>query len=355
MTIPIQNVYFLLAYAWGAIEESNLIDVDTDDFKTHPELLAGVLESGVTHLLKQGLDRSYIEEELDTAIPRGKIDLTQTLKRSLLAKGKVQCSVDTLSHNVPQNQVIRATLVALSQTSELNRQQRRRLLELSNELEDVSLITLRRSHFRKVVIHRNNRIYSFLINTCQLIFDCLQPHEDGGTLRFRDFIRDERKMATLFERFVRSFLDREQQSFTVSAPWIKWKNLVASPAAIVHLPRMETDIVLTGSARKIVIDTKFYKSALRKSKRSGPPKVRSDHLYQLYSYLGNIPALPGVELEGILLYPTVSRSIDLEYMFDGRRIRICTVDLADDWRAIRHRLLQMIEANAGQSAPSSHP
>lgn len=343
MTIPLRNIYYLLAYAWGAIEESKLVSVESDDFRTVPELLAGVLESGVTHLLKQGLDRSYIAEELETAVPRGKIDVTHTLKRSLLVKGQVHCTVDTLSQDVLQNQIIRSTLDTLVRMPELRKKQRRRLAVLSREMFDVSSITIRRNDFRKVAIHRNNRVYGFLINTCQLIFDSLQPHEAAGTLRFRDFIRDERKMAILFEKFVRNFFSREQEEFAVSNPTFQWKHLTATQEDLAYMPRMETDIVLTSHDRKIVIDTKYYKSALSPSKRFGRQKVRSEHLYQLYSYLGNVPVTSGVQLEGILLYPTVNKALNLEYLIDGKRIRICTVDLSNDWRSIHTRLLGLTE------------
>ncbi|MFO7891762.1 MAG: restriction endonuclease, partial [bacterium] len=73
---------------------------------------------------------------------------------------------------------------------------------------------------------------------------------------------------------------------------------------------METDISLRSSTRKIIIDTKYYKEALKGNFNT--EKVLSGHLYQLFSYIENQkkPDDPLTQnCEGILLYPTVKRSI----------------------------------------------
>lgn len=343
MNIPIANIYYLLAYAWDSLDEANLISIDLDDFKTNPELLAGVLESGVTHLLKRGLNQSYITHEIESPMPHGKILIDETIKRGLIAKGKLQTAFDNLNHDVLENRIIKATLRDLALVTELNQDHRRRLKKLCESLKDVSEAKLRSVDFRNIVFHRNNRISRFLINTCKLIFDSLQPHEVFGPLCFRDFVRDEQKMPILFERFVRNFYRREQAQYRVSAPWIKWSNLKASKYDIQFLPQMKTDIVLRNESRTIIVDTKYYKYALRSSNRTNKPKVNSQHLYQLFTYLRNIPNNKEHHPEGILIYPTVQTSLDLNYNMNGYRMRICTVNLNEDWRSIKNRLLGLLE------------
>jgi 5-methylcytosine-specific restriction enzyme subunit McrC len=46
--------------------------------------------------------------------------------------------------------------------------------------------------------------------------------------------------------------------------------------------------------------------------------------------------------EGILLYPAVESTLRLSYEMHGHTLRICTIDLAQDWHEIRQELLQLI-------------
>jgi 5-methylcytosine-specific restriction enzyme subunit McrC len=48
------------------------------------------------------------------------------------------------------------------------------------------------------------------------------------------------------------------------------------------------------------------------------------------------------QLEGILLYPTVGKSLDLQYRIQGHSIRVVTVDLDSDWREIHERLIGLL-------------
>ena len=68
-------------------------------------------------------------------------------------------------------------------------------------------------------------------------------------------------------------------------------------------PRCRTDVSLTSSARKLIIECKFTPEATKRHYEAD--KLRSSHLYQIHAYLSN---LPNSELndtcEVILLYPS---------------------------------------------------
>src|SRR5262249_4596209 len=114
------------------------------------------------------------------------------------------------------------------------------------------------------------------------------------------------------------------------------------------LPAMHTDITLRSKSRIIIIDTKFYREALVENK-FGDKKVRSDHLYQLFSYLKNIKSQPGNECsaEGILLYPAVSRSIDLAFNIGGHQLRVRTLRLDRPWQQIHAELCSLLSPCQG--------
>ena len=95
------------------------------------------------------------------------------------------------------------------------------------------------------------------MNVCELIFDTVSLNEETGQYQFVDFVRDEKKMAALFEAFVLNFYKRELQDYHVSAPFIQWDAEALDESSLDYLPRMETDIVLQSNQRTIIIDTKY--------------------------------------------------------------------------------------------------
>jgi 5-methylcytosine-specific restriction endonuclease McrBC regulatory subunit McrC len=57
MKIPIQNIYYLLVYAWDSLEEADLLQIEPEQSTDLLDLFANVLSSGVAHILRRGLDR----------------------------------------------------------------------------------------------------------------------------------------------------------------------------------------------------------------------------------------------------------------------------------------------------------
>jgi 5-methylcytosine-specific restriction enzyme subunit McrC len=342
MKIPVQNIYFLLCYAWDLLQEGQIVDVDREYLETTQDLFARVLESGTTHLIKRGLDRGYITDEVETGSPRGKIDVSATIKRNLLMRSRVHCSVDGLDYNVLHNQILKTTLGRLVRCKNLNKDQRDRLFGLYCRLHEIEEVPLSSQIFGQVVLHRNNRFYKLLLEICRLIHEGRLISEEDGTAQFRDFLRDERAMARLFERFLFSFYRKEQSEYSVSRDRIHWQDVSASPEAMDYLPTMNTDISLDSPDRKIVVDAKYYREVFQSN--YGSDSIHSGNLYQLYAYVSNLAIREDKQraVEGILVYPTVNREVDLEYEIQGCRMRVVTIDLNQHWSEIRTDLKQII-------------
>src|SRR3954452_22384479 len=107
--IPIGNLYYMLCYAWNRLDERDLVDISALPRHDLPNLLARILATGAKRLLRQGIYRSYVAVQEDTRNPRGKIDVTDSLKRGLESRGWLSCSFDELSADVAHNQILRAT------------------------------------------------------------------------------------------------------------------------------------------------------------------------------------------------------------------------------------------------------
>ena len=103
--------------------------------------------------------------------------------------------------------------------------------------------------------------------------------QEAGDRLFRNFTGNDKRMAALFERFVRNFYRLEQRRYRVYAETISWQASAAEPDTLALLPTMLTDTTLESPTRKIILDTKYYASALRQ--RYDQQKLISPHLYQL--------------------------------------------------------------------------
>lgn len=341
MRIPIQNIFYLLSYAWNRLDEAQLVEIDAASDTELLDMFARVLGSGVDHVIRRGLDRGYVLHEESIPGIKGKLLFGSTLAELPRRSGRSHCAFDDLSYDVLPNQILKATMRALLSARELNKDNRAMLADALRRFAWVGDVELSGNLFRRVQLHRNNAFYGFLLDVCALINENLLPGESPGDTKFRDFTRDESKMALLFQQFLRNFLDREQAVYKIQSPQLRWL-ASGSVADISMLPIMQTDIVATNSARKVVIDTKFYGEALQSSQYK--VTVRSDHLYQMFAYLRhmreNTPTSASVE--GVVVYPTVNRALDLQYFLDGHRFSIRTLNLDQDWHGIHSDALALL-------------
>lgn len=344
MKVPIQNIYYLLCYAWDKLEERDVVNVSVSDDTRLADLFAKVLINGATYLFKKGLDRDYIEIEEDTRSLRGKILLSPSIKRNLFRQSMARCCFDELSYDVLHNRILKATFRTLLRVRELEKGLKEEMGVLYKKFPNVSDITLESRHFGMVRLHRNNYFYDFLLKVCRIIHESVLVDERSGEAKFMDFVRDEGRMASVFEDFVRNFFRKEQDDYKVGREYIKWA--IAQPGSHdVYLPGMETDTSLTArdQARKIVVETKYYKNVFQ-THLGSQQKLISTNLYQLYAYLKNLEANGGVDAdcEGILLYAAADQEVDFRFCLPGHDLRVKTLNLSQDWQGIHEELLSMV-------------
>ncbi len=342
MPIPIENIYYLLCYAWNKLDEKDRVAVTAEDHTKLLDLLAKVLINSTRILLKRGIDRNYIDVTTEFAGVKGKIEMSQTVKSHLLLKQRTICSFDEFSSNILTNQILVATLNRLIRTNGLDTNLRSQIKNLLWRFDEVEPIELKNSIFSRVKLHRNNKFYGFILNVCHLIHENSLLSEKTGDWHFTDFLRDERKMNQLFEAFLRNFYAIEQKEFKVRRENINWQFSSGDNQNLQFLPLMQTDITLENENSKIIIDAKFYKETLKTN--YGKEKINSANLYQIFSYLIN--QQEGDEkthkTAGILLYPTIEQEYDLHFQFQKHPIFIKTVNLNNDWQTIEKRLKYII-------------
>lgn len=340
MDIPIQNIYYLLCYAWDKLPEREVVDVDPTERATLADLFAQVLISGTKHLVKRGFDRGYVLHREWTGRLRGRLGFQEAVKRGMPRTGKFPCEFDELSYDVLHNQILKATMARLARTKGLDADLAAGLVQLCRLLGDVSDMDLTSRHFGRVQLHRNNGFYDFLLKVCELIFRYLLPTEEAGPSQFRDFLRDEHRMAILFENFVRNFY-RHHSQFNVRREDIYWQWMAVDDVSRALLPKMQTDISLTSAERKIIIDCKYTPEATKRHYEAD--KLRSTHLYQIYAYLDNLADGRLTDTaEAMLLYPTVDEPLAASYTRKQRRVSIRMINLNQPWLGIHRDLLALV-------------
>jgi len=343
MQIPIENIYYLLCYAWNMLDEKDKVSIDIDDKTELLDLFAKILINGSKVLLKRGIDRSYIEVIEELAGVKGKLEFSQTIKSGILLKQRTICKFDEFSANILSNRILVTTLFQLVRTKGLDKQLKVEIRNLLSMFSGIEQIEIKSNLFNKIKLNRNNQFYGFLMNVCQIIFENSLPSEDSGQLKFSDFTRDENKMNQLFEAFVRNFYRIEQKKFTiVKKETIKWNFSNTDKVSEYFLPQMETDITLENESEKIIIDAKYYRETMIIN--YDKERIKSANLYQVFSYLLNQEdgTFKTINATGILLYPTIEAEYNLKYKYKQHEILIRTVNLNRNWKEISARLLSIV-------------
>lgn len=340
--IPIENVDFLFCYAWNRFEEAQSIPIGGTPSPDLPNLLGRVLLHGARALLRRGLDRNYrdVAEEIPTV--RGHINLGTSLRLRAKNVRRIACEFDELSNDLLHNQVIKASLKRLARANSIDPKLAHELVLTAQRMAEVSDIWLERSAFARVQLHRNNAYYDLLLKVAELAFDCLLPDPAAGGFAFHNVLRDETKMARVFEDFVRNFYRAEQREFVVAPLTISWDAIEVSTTGPGRLPTMIVDVYLRSAQRRLIIDTKYYAKALQQS-LYGSESFQSANLYQLFSYLKNAavdPAFGGCE--GMLLYPQVGQPLTEIFSIQGHQVTVATVNLDQPWRRVSDALLALL-------------
>ena len=346
--IPVQNLYYLLSYAWDSrLPTSTLENITDSQCPDLAHFFTHILTNRLQPLIRRGLDRSYLVYEELTPQPKGRIDFTASAKRETWHQGKLHCSYDDLSRNILHNKIIKTTLLLLYRKVQLDKKLKHTLHQQLAWFHDVETIHVSPRSFRRIQWHRNNREYEFILHLCELIHASLLPeHHKTGRLKFRRIEENEDLMAGIFERFILAFARRHFPESKPSRPHISWDVEFHSKDAEQFLPRMETDVTLCWPDRKLIIDCKYYKHAFtQRTYENGnvTERFHTNNLYQIFSYLINQSRHKGWEqAEGMLLYPTTTEDFRHDFSLSGYRVQVASINLNQNWQQLEDDLKKLL-------------
>ncbi len=337
--IRIQNVYYMLSYAFQVLNEQGYKQVATEEFENVAELCAAILIKGITSQVKRGLGKEYITQTETLSSLRGKIDISASVNFQTLTKKQLICSFDDFSVNSYMNRIIRSTLELLlhSNISKARKKQIRSLLVFFADVETIDVNAINWS----LQYNRNNQTYRMLISICYLIIKGLLQTTKEGQTKLMDFL-DEQRMCRLYEKFILEFYRKEHPELRASASQIPWD---LDDGYGEMLPVMQSDIMLEKGGKTLVIDAKYY--AHTTQSQYDIHTLHSGNLYQVYTYIKNLDKNKTGNVSGMLLYARTDESVlpNNKYKMGGNDIYVMTLNLDCDFAEIKGQLDSIVEAN----------
>ena len=340
--IPVQNIYYMLSYAFRVLKKTEFSRVSTEQFENIYDMYSSILIKSIETLIKRGMKKGYLHLESPTSIPRGKIMLVESIKQQTIYRNELVCGYDIFSENIVLNQVIKATFLLLL-SKNISKESKKRIKNLLLYFSGVEIINIKTVNW--TLLQKSDDIrWRMIIGICRLVFELHIQSQREGSLDSINF-EDDQQLSRLFEKFVKEYYRIEYPQIQTSSPVIKWK---VDSFEYGMLPDMHTDVVLSKDDDVLVIDTKFYNRVLQN--RFGRNKLRSAHLYQIYSYVKNMNSSSiwnGKNISGMLLYAKTDEGVDIDqsYSIDGNIIYVKTLDLNQRFDLISCQLNQIADTS----------
>ena len=322
--IPVQNIYYMLAYAFQVLNENGYKDIATEQFDNVGELCAAILAKGISVQLKRGLGKEYVSQTEPMSSLRGKIDIAESIKTQSMLRKQLVCTYDDFTVNSYMNRILKSTMELLirSDISKVRKKDLRKLLVFFGDVDSIDVYDIN----WRLQYNRNNQSYRMLISICYLVVKGLLQTNTAGITKLMDFL-DEQRMCRLYEKFILEYYRREHPEVKASASQIPWQ-LDDDFGAM--LPVMQSDIMLSKGSATLIIDAKYYGHTTQS--QYGVNTLHSGNLYQIFTYVKNKDAEYGDQphtVSGMLLYAQTDEVVQPNHVYhmSGNKITVRTLDL----------------------------
>ena len=338
--IPIQNIYYMLSYAFQVLREQEYQNMATEDFDNVAELCSAILVKGMSVQIKRGLGREYIQKTEPMSTLRGRIEMSESIRSRSMLRKQMVCSYDDFSVNSYMNRIIKTTMELLlrSDISKSRKKELRKILVYLSEVESLDVYTIDWNQ----QYNRNNQTYQMLISVCYLVIKGLLQTTSTGSTKMMDYLDDQR-MSHLYEKFILEYYRREFPLLNATDSQIPWG---VDDGVRTMLPIMQSDITLSYGEDTLIIDAKYYSHTTQSYFDSHT--LHSNNLYQIFTYVKNKEVELATQphtVSGMLLYAQTDEAIQPNntYHMSGNKITVRTLDLDQDFASIAHQLNQIAQ------------
>ncbi|MCL2388723.1 MAG: 5-methylcytosine-specific restriction endonuclease system specificity protein McrC [Defluviitaleaceae bacterium] len=363
--IKLQNIYYMLAYAFHVLHEDGYKKIAAEDFQHAEDLLAAILAKGISNQVKRGLGCEYISYVDMTRSLRGKINISATIKTGAIAtqphftndmhctphirleamnsfpafKKQLVCEFDEFSENTYLNQILKTTALILIRSDKVKLTRKKALKKVMLYFVNVDTLRPLEIKWANVKYHSNNATYKMLVNICYLALKGLLPSSQDGVISVPQF--KEEHLHRLFEKFVLEYYRKHYPQYNAKAAKINW---IADDGITDLLPTMKSDITLEHNGKTLIIDTKYYSRTLQSHGLYDSQTIHSRNLYQIFAYVKNKDIHNTGSVSGVLLYAKTNEPITLDntYQMSGNKISVKTLDLDQNFNNIKTQLDRII-------------
>jgi 5-methylcytosine-specific restriction enzyme subunit McrC len=255
------------------------------------ELLIQMFCAELWRVLRQGLVRRYESRSDTLPVLRGRLVVSEQVRRNLARADRLCCAFDEFIENNHLNQAVRAALLVLQRLAR-TQQNQRTISELLFVFQDVETVPPERIRWNQLRPDRMSAGYLPILSMARLFIEGRSPDVVSGNGCGFAVLFD---MNELFERYVgcqaRRVLGRQGVMVHLQGP----RKHLARHADGVPALELRPDIVVSDARGvRLIIDTK-WKRLKEQTSREG---VATADIYQMHAYAKRYGAP-----EVVMLYP----------------------------------------------------
>lgn len=355
--IDVRSVWFLLLYASDLVdrlttaEKEMLLEGERDNDLL--DALAEVLAAQTEKRVRSMLVRGYRSRTEPLTRVRGRIDHLGTARGRLMDSGKILCTFDEQTVDLPRYRYMLVTLRRAARRAE-STAVRRRCLATAQMLErtGVSPIDPTAAEISKEQFGHFDAVDRKLLAVSRLVRQMCAPEHTIGTASLPAIARDEQALRRLFEAAVRGFYRHRltPHGYSVGGASMEWP-VEGDDDAQALMPRLNADVVIRGNVQQTVIECKF---APIFTQRYGKPMIDPAYVRQLYAYARVFGHMFDGHTRAVLLGALVEDSPgrDLDLTLDGIPFSVRQIDLAATPSRIREALSDAVTHDAVEDSPA---
>lgn len=295
-TVVIRNVYYMMAYAFKALDIAEYRWIQTESFDNLLDLLAAILSSGLAAQRRRGFEKDYETREESSQCVVGRIDIRKTASLKMRRHLEAYCIFDEHTENTYKNQILKTTAWHLIRSSGVSLKRKQSLKKSLLAMQDVDALEPARIEWSSLRYHRNNRSYHLLMNVCYMVLHDLLLRDQNGNTKLATVV-DKQVLSRLYEKFILEYYHKHHTKLNASAHEISHDTKGSKPS---FLPKMITDVTLTNGQHRLIIDAKCYGTIL--GEHYGKEILSSANINQILSYVLHGAVEFNGKVSGMLLY-----------------------------------------------------
>lgn len=279
--VPIENLFYMLTYGgkWEWFDDLSPLGRSEDLF----EFIVTFFVNQVDRIIRQGIQRGYVDFEEEHRFLRGRLLLNEHLRTAATRPDIFPQRTNEFTADLLENRILHETLNRLGRVSGLGSDLRRRLRRTASALAEVPPAHIIPADCDRVIYTRLNERYRPSIILARLLLQHLSLESHDGRTPFHTYLLP---MSTIFEGFVARVLAdslADQPQFRVTCKEtvpLDWGGRVTG----------NPDIVLRHDGQPVmVLDTKY---------KVYDQKPGNADIYQMAAYAQTL----GVS-RAVLIYP----------------------------------------------------